>query len=159
MTENIPHHLCGKGVYCQTVFILRVLPISVNRKGAHKVAPFSLYRKLAPDFYGNVTAVRLVYQIFKGNQQTIHLSAFVLAVIIVVNGDKAYAKKRKNPFYVFPRLQIIPSEAGQVLHHDAINPSGSYLLHHLPESRPFKIGSRKTVVHLHAALYKMRVAA
>jgi hypothetical protein len=53
---------------------------------------------------------------------------------------------------------VVPTEAGQILDHDAVDPASLDLGHHLLKSRTVKIGTGAAVVHLHAALPQLRAA-
>ena len=79
-------------------------------------------------------------------------------VIVVVDSDKAHTEKRENLFNVFARLQMISSETGKILDHDAVDLACLYVRHHFLKGRALKIRARKPVVHFNAALPQLRMA-
>ena len=82
----------------------------------------------------------------------------VQTVIMVVYRDKADAKERENPLDIFPRIQVLPAETGQVFDYNTVNFAGFDLGHHFLKCRPLKIGTGETIVHLHAALPQFGMA-
>ena len=156
--EHIPHHIGGVLVYRQFVVVLRVLSVAEHGEGTDEISPLALQFKLAPYLDGRIAAVRLVYQVLERDNQFIRAGVAVQAVKMVVDCDEADTQEGENLLDILSRVQVFPSEAGQVLHHDAVDLARPNLVHHLVKCRTVEVGPGKTVVHLHGALPEVRVA-
>ena len=122
------------------------LCVPVGGKSAEVFSALALDLKLAPNLDGYVPAVSLVYQVFEGNHQIVGAAAFALTVIVVVDGNKADAKERKNLLNVFPGVQVIASEPAQILHDHAVGPALPDVVQHFLEGWSFKGRTGKSVV-------------
>ena len=100
---------------------------------------------MAPDFYGNVTAVRIIHQVLERNHDVV--TSVLKAVYMVIDCNKAHPKSWEQPFNVLARINILTSEAGQVLHHHAVNNAPLYIFHHQLKLGTLEIGTGIPVVH------------
>ena len=65
--KNIPYNLSGIGVNDQLMFRFLRLQIAIYGKSAEEFALLALDIKLAPDFHGNISAIRIVDEVLERN--------------------------------------------------------------------------------------------
>ena len=93
--ENLPDDRGRVLVDQQAVAVVRVLPVAVGRTRPHKLpVPHGLIL-LCPDLLADVGGVSLVYHIFQRDNQVISAVFNVLAVKLVVDGNKPYTMERE----------------------------------------------------------------
>lgn len=116
----------GLLVDLQPVFVRGAFFITVGGKGAEVVPPFSLYVKAGDGFDGNIPAVGVIQQVFKGQQHTVRGGQRGMAVIIIVDSDKADAQAGKDLLDITPCLNIVSPEPGQVFYDHAVDSAVLY---------------------------------
>ena len=100
------------------------------------------------DLFGYVLCVHIVNQIFKSGGK-LFTGIGRAAVIIVADGNKAYAEERKDAFQIFSGLHIVSAKTGKVLHNDAIDLSFPHILDHSIKCRTLKICTRVAVIGIY----------
>ena len=94
--ENIAHHICGVFVNHQFVVLIGIFLIAKGGKRADEISALPFDLQLTSDFNRGITAICLIYQVLKGNDQIV--GAFTMqAVIIIIDGNKSDAKEGENP--------------------------------------------------------------
>ena len=73
------------------------------------------------------------------NLKTAGCSLVIVAVIAVVDGDKANAHEREGAFEIIARLNVITREAGKIFDADQVDLPVPDFLHHRRELRTMKI--------------------
>ena len=107
------------------------------------------------DLFGYVLCVHIIDQIFKSGGE-LFTGIGRAAVIIVADGNKAYAEERKDAFQIFTGLHIVSAKAGKVLHKDAIDPSFPHILDHSMKRGTLKIGTRVAVIGIYLFQFEIR---
>ena len=97
------------------------------------------------DFFGDISGVLFVKNIFYGQQQVV---GFLQAVNVVSDGDEADIVDGKIALQVFPSVNVIPSEPGQVLDDDAVYKPGFNIFCHVLEGWTGEIGSCEAVIYV-----------
>ena len=111
-SENGSHDFCGCFINDKVVLVIGVFEIPVSGKAADKLSVLSFHIKLTADFDRNVSAVGIVNQVLKRNDNLICITGFVCTVIMVIDRYKANTEKRKNLFKVSSCFNVISSETG-----------------------------------------------
>ena len=123
------------------------LPVSIGTDFALILTSLHLRIFCAPGFDRHIPAVILVDEILEGHIHPARVSMKRRAVIAVADGDKAGMKQGKDLFEEIAGFDAVPSEAGEVLDNDAVDPVLPDQLDHALDLRPFKIGAGVAVVH------------
>ena len=125
-----------------------ILFITVSRKRSDK---FSLP---APDIERrthldrNIAAIFVVHDIFEGHDYVIYRRRIANAVDLIVYCNKTNAEEREHRFEIFPRLHVISSETGKILHDHAIYFFTRYIREHPLKIRAVEIGSDPSFVDI-----------
>ena len=144
---DVLHHQGGVLVNDQMISVLRVLLISIDGAGPHIGPAFSFGLERRPGAHRAVPANRVVGHGLDGNQQLVPV-LLMSRVDTVVDGDEADAIGRKNPAQVTAGLNMLPAQAGDVLHNDAVDFPRLDVVHHGQKGRPVEQDAAVTVVHL-----------
>ena len=96
--------------------------------------------------YGEVFAVCRVNDAAHNHFQTARCAFVIVAVIAVVDGNKADAHERKGAFQIVSRFNVVTRKAGKVFDADQVNLPALDLLHHLRELRTVKVRAGITVI-------------
>ena len=70
----------------------------------------------------------------------------ILTVKLIVDGDKAHPMERKILLNVVAGVDGVPAQAGEVLHHDAVDLPSVYIGQHPLKGFPLKGPARNAVV-------------
>ena len=93
------------------------------------------------DFFGDISGVLFVKNIFYGQQQ-------VVGLLQAVNVDEADIVDGKIAFQVFPGVNVIPSKTGQVFDDDAVYVPGFDIFCHVLEGGTGEIGPCEAVIYV-----------
>ena len=96
--------------------------------------------------YGEVFAVCRIDDAAHNHFQTARCAFVIVAVIAVVDGNKADAHERKGAFQIVSRFNVVTRKAGKVFDADQVNLPALDLLHHLRELRTVKVRAGITVI-------------
>ena len=102
---------CGVLIDDELVLICRIFFISVACKASNKLSIPALHIELTAYFDRYITAIRIIDQILKGNDDLIDIALFVHTVIIVIDRKETNLKHGKDPFQIFSRFDVISPEA------------------------------------------------
>ena len=139
----------------QSAPIIFILQIAIWSIIADVITAQPLILHGRTDLFGYVLCVHIVDQIFKsGGELFTGISG--AAVIIVADGNKAYAEERKDAFQIFSGLHIVSAKAGKVLHNDAIDSPFPNILDHSMKRRTLKIGTRVPVIGIYLLQFEIR---
>ena len=155
--KNVLHCFRCQFVHDQLGMIAGVLLVSIGCKTSHKITAFSLDRKLALDFDGNVPAVRIVEQVPHWDHDGIAGLPRRLTVIVVRHCNQPNPHDRKNAFQITSHFNVIPSKAGQIFHQNAVDGPLLQFPEQVLERRPFKVRAGVTIVHklIHDAQFRV----
>ena len=155
--KNVLHCFRCQFVHDQLAMIAGVLLVSIGCKTSHKITAFSLDRKLALDFDGNVPAVRIVEQVPHWDHDGIAGLPRRLTVIVVRHCNQPNPHDRKNAFQITSHFNVIPSKAGQIFHQNAVDSPLFQFPEQVLERRPFKVRAGVTIVHklIHDAQFRV----
>ena len=95
-------------------------------------------------FFGNISCILLIKDIFNGQKHIIGLSP---AVNPIGYRDKTNAYIRKNTLQISAGINIIPSKSGQILYNDAINLTRVDISHHPLEARTIKVRAGISIIY------------
>ena len=113
----------------QSAPIIFILQIAIWSIIANVITAQPLILHGRTDLFGYVLCVHIVDQIFKsGGELFTGISG--AAVIIVADGNKAYAEERKDAFQIFSGLYIVSAKARKVLHNDAVDSPFPHIFDH-----------------------------
>ena len=130
----------------QTVAVVRVLPVAVGGPRPYKFSiPHGLIL-LCPNLLADVGGVCLIYHVFQRHNQMIAAVFRILAVKLVVDGDKAHSMEREILLNVVAGVNGVPPQPGKVLHHDTVNFAILSIRQHPLKGFLFKGPPRSTVV-------------
>ena len=96
--------------------------------------------------YGEVFAVCRIDDAAHNHFQTSRCAFVIVAVIAVIDRDKADAHERKGAFQIVSRFNVVTRKAGKVFDADQVNLPALDLLHHLRELRTVKVRAGITVI-------------
>ena len=153
--ENLPDYGGGILVHKQAVAVLRVLPVTVRRPGPHKLSRHHAPLELEPCLTAGLKSVSLVHDILDGQGKAAS-AAGVLAVIPVIDGNKSDMMERKIVFGIVSGVDGVAAQAGEVLHHDAVDFPGLDIRQHLLESLPVKGLAGDAVVNVNLRNFDVR---
>jgi hypothetical protein len=105
------------------------------------------------DFFGDISGVLFVKNIFYGQQQVV---GFLQAVNVVRDGDEADIVDGKIAFQVFPGVNVIPSEPGQVFDDNTVYVPGFDIFCHVLKGWTGEIGSCEAVIYVNAVFDTIR---
>ena len=109
-SEDHPHNIGCKFINEQFVFILGVANIAVNREVSDKLAAVPLVFQIAADLDGNIAAVRVVDEVFEGDDKAVTGAVCRKTIVMVVDGNKTNAFSRKQFLNVLPGVNILTTE-------------------------------------------------
>ena len=132
----------------QSAPIIFILQIAIRSIIADVIAAQPLILYCRADLFGYVLCVHIVDQVFKSSGE-LFTGVGRAAVIIVADGNKAYAEERKDAFQIFSGLYIVSAKAGKVLHNDAIDSPFPHILDHSIKCGTLKIGARVAVIGIY----------
>ena len=95
----------------QSAPIIFILQIAVWSIIADVITAQPLILHCRADLFGYVLCVHIIDQIFKSGGE-LFAGIGRAAVIIVADGNKAYAEERKDAFQIFTGLHIVSAKAG-----------------------------------------------
>ena len=144
--ENLLHHGRCFGIDDQLILVIRRSHISEYNTGADKLTAPTLGFKITPDLDRNIAAVRIVHQIFEGQDQLVIRCTRLGVVIMVIDRYETNAKARKYLLDILTRSDILTTKTRKVFDHDAVNFSGSNRIHHFVEIRTLKVCAGKAVI-------------
>ena len=144
---NLADDGCRLIVHYQLILIVGRLLVSVGGERADVLPAFPLHIQVTADFHGNIPAVCVIYEIFERNQHFIRCAHFLCRVYIVVDGNETHTQIGKNFLNITPRLNVVPTESGQILHNDAVHPAGFDVLQHFLKCRAFEADPRISIIH------------
>ena len=144
---DVLHHQGGVLVNDQMISVLRVLLISIDGAGPHIGPAFSFGLERRPGAHRAGPANRVIGHSLDGNQELVP-ALLMRCIDIIVDGDEADAIGRKNPAQVTAGLNMLPAQAGDVLHNDAVDFPRLDVVHHGQKGRPVEQDAAVTVVHL-----------
>ena len=146
LLKNGAHDGCGGFVDQQVILILRVFPVAVGGKIAHKLAAFHFGLERAPDFFAQIPGV-----LFVGYVQPWRGAGCILvaAVIAVQHGDIPNAVLGKEHLLIIPGFGIVAAKAGQILGQDGVDASNFNILNHAAERGTIKARPGIAVVNVH----------
>ena len=96
--------------------------------------------------YGEVFAVCRIDDAAHNHFQTSRCAFVIVAVIAVVDGNKADAHERKGALQIVSRFDVVTRKTGKVFDADQIDLAALDLLHHLRELRTAKVRAGITVI-------------
>nr|WP_300797784.1 hypothetical protein [uncultured Acetatifactor sp.] len=109
--KDISDHFCRCRIYHQFSFSLLVPKIAIYRKASYVVSTFLPYFYLASHFDGNITAVRIVHEVFERQDDIICLAVHMFTVIVVIDGNKAHSHEGENLLDISSCLNLITAKA------------------------------------------------
>ena len=144
---DAPDDLCRLLVYDRRAVLVRARHIAV------RIVPRGIFARLlarlqhCADLLGGIRRVPFVKHVHDGHH--VHACAVsVGGVHVVVDGDKADAVGGKDVVEVLTHHDVIPAEAGEVLHHNGVDFSRLCIVQQTLDFRSFKVGARVAVVHI-----------
>ena len=99
--------------------ILLVLFVAERNRGIN-FSPCFLGTKTRLDFLGQILRVHFIDHALDRHQHPVPTLA-VQAIIIIIDGDKSYAKQWKHLLQILTCFHEITTQSGEVLYHNAVD--------------------------------------
>ena len=128
--EDILYHRSGVGIGDQFVPVFLRFQVSVHRERSDEIPVPALHVEGGPGLDGDIPAVGFVHDVLDGDREVV-AALFAGGVDVVRDGDEADAVGRENPAQIPPGLDVLPPQPGQILDDDAVDLSGSDVVHHI----------------------------
>ena len=141
--EDVPHHIGGGWIYDEVVPVGGVFDITEGSVAAQVHPGLGSGPVGCLGFAGGLPGVEGVDHIGKGEYQAIQT---VLGVNVFCQGEEPDALFLEVMLDVHSHLGVFPSESGEILHDDRVDPPGLDIVDHPLEIRPFEICPAPTVI-------------
>ena len=147
--KNLLHNGSNIRVNNELTRVFGISPITVGLIGTHKISPPPLLLHRRTDFPGEILCIGIIDQILQRCHKLIG-GINVVAVVVVIDRNKADPEERENLFQVVTGFHIVTPQSGQILHNDAVDFAAAGILHHPLELRSVKIRSGTAVIRINA---------
>ena len=115
--------------------------------------------QIAADLDGNIAAVRVVDEVFEGNDKAVTGAVCRKTIVMIVDGNKTNAFSRKQLLNVLSGVDILTTETRQIFYDNAVDLAAFHGLHHLLEVWPVKICSGVAIVYILGNQFNVRAFA
>ena len=146
LAEDTTDHISRLRVYCKFVPNGGMQDVAVWSIAADILALLHHLDFCRCGLYGEVFAVCCIDDAAHNHFQTSRCAFVIVAVIAVVDRNKADAHERKGAFQVVSRFDVVTRKTGKVFDADQVNLTALDLLHHLCELRTAKVRAGITVI-------------
>ena len=96
---------------------------------------------------GLLLAKEIIQNPLKSNINLADTAHLIIAVVIIVNGNKTHTHKRKYLLDIFSLLNVVFGKSGEILHDNAANLFPLYQVKHPLHIRTVHIFTGKTIIH------------
>ena len=110
--KNLTHDRGGISVDQQPVTVGRVLAVSIRRARPDKFSSPHRLMLLCPDFAADIEGISLIHEVFEGQGDLSSPVVFVLAVILVIDGQESDTMQREILFNIISRINGAAAQPG-----------------------------------------------
>ena len=129
------------------ILIFRIFFITISCKTSDEFSVPPFHIKLASDLDEYITAVSVIDQILKWDNDLFGVISFPDAVIVIVDGNKPDFLHRKDTVEILSGFNIVSSKTGKVFDDDAVDFVIIDFRHHADKARSFKIRPAESIVN------------
>ena len=134
--------------------VLRVFQVSVRSKGSHEFAASAFGNETAANLFGDVLGVLGIEDVL---QRQHHVILSLEAVHIVVDGNKADTLSGEDTLKIETHLDVISTEAGQILDDHAVDYAAVNVSEHFLKRGALEVRAGIAIVRI--VLYDSKAVA
>ena len=132
-------------IICHTLRVSQI-PVGYASIGGQELSCMHFGRDTGAYFHRNILCIRIIHNHFERQHQGGSVGLLVQAVIIVVNANQPDAHFRQRPFHQFACKNEMSTQAGNILHNNAVYLIILQVRHHTYIVRPVIVHARVTII-------------